>query len=66
MLRVNVVDGDCKWDQVSDEQRLLENSGSKQNVGPNDVTVYFATTLREVNGNTLQGCAGYTLIVPPS
>jgi hypothetical protein len=58
-LTLKIVDGDCKWDQVSDEQRLLHGTGSKQGVGANDVTVYFATTLREQNGNTLQGCAGH-------
>ncbi|RDJ24957.1 hypothetical protein DWF00_17250 [Bosea caraganae] len=58
-LTLNVVDGDCEWDQVSDEQKLLQNSGSRQNVGPNDITVYFATVLREKNGSTLQGCAGH-------
>lgn len=58
-LTLNVVDGDCKWDQVSDEQKLLENSGSSQGVGPNDIVVYFATTLRETDGGTLQGCAGH-------
>ncbi len=58
-LKLAVVDGDCQWDQVSDEQRLLENSGSKQFVGPNDVTVYFATVLRKKDGSTLQGCAGH-------
>lgn len=58
-LKLTVVDGDCLWDQVSDEQRLLETSGSKQFVGPNDITVYFATVLREKNGGTLQGCAGH-------
>ena len=58
-LTLNVVEGDCEWDQVSDEQRLLQNQGSKQNVGPNDVTVYFATIIREKNGKTLQGCAGH-------
>jgi peptidoglycan hydrolase-like protein with peptidoglycan-binding domain len=58
-LTLNVVEGDCEWDQLSDEQKLLENQGSKQNVGPNDVTVYFATVLREKNGGTLQGCAGH-------
>ena len=57
-LTLNVVDGDCKWDQVSDEQRLLQGLGSKQNVGSNDITVYYATTLRKANGDTLQGCAG--------
>jgi hypothetical protein len=58
-LTLTVVDGDCEWDQVSDEQRLLENLGSKQSVGRNDITVYFATTLREKDGKTLQGCAGH-------
>lgn len=58
-LALNVVDGNCEWDQVSDEQKLLQNSGSKQNVGLNDITVYFATVLREKDGTTLQGCAGH-------
>ncbi len=59
-LTLEVVEGDCKWDQVSDEQKLLQNSGSKQNVGINDITVYFATILRQKkNGKTLQGCAGH-------
>lgn len=58
-LTLKVVDGDCQWDQVSDEQKLLQNSGSNQIVGINDVTVYFATELRETSGNTLQGCAGH-------
>jgi peptidoglycan hydrolase-like protein with peptidoglycan-binding domain len=57
-LTLNVVDGDCKWDQISDEQRLLQGLGTKQNVGPNDITVYYATTLRKLDGSTLQGCAG--------
>jgi peptidoglycan hydrolase-like protein with peptidoglycan-binding domain len=57
-LELHVVDGDCKWDQVSDEQRLLQGKG-REGVGPNDIVVYFATTLREQNGNTLQGCAGH-------
>ena len=56
---LNVVDGDRKWDQVSDEQRLLQGSGSQQGVGVNDITAYFATVLREKNGNSLQGCAGH-------
>lgn len=56
---LTVVDGDCKWDQVSDEQRLLHDSGSKQGVGLNDITAYFATVLRETNGKELQGCAGH-------
>ncbi|AMJ62819.1 peptidoglycan-binding domain-containing protein [Bosea sp. PAMC 26642] len=60
-LTLKIIDGACQWDQVSDEQRLLQNSGSKQNVGPNDITVYFATVLRTdtKKGTTLQGCAGH-------
>lgn len=62
-LTLAIVDGACKWDQVSDEQKLLQNAGSKQGVGPNDITVYFATVLRtgKTKGKdvTLQGCAGH-------
>lgn len=58
-VTLNVVDGDCKWDQVSDEQRLLQGTGSQQSVGVNDITAYFATVLRQKNGSTLQGCAGH-------
>lgn len=58
-LTLTIVDGDCKWDQVSDEQKLLHASGSKQAVGPNDITAYFATTIRKTNGKELQGCAGH-------
>ena len=60
-LTLEIIDGACKWDQVSDEQKLLQNAGSKQGVGPNDVTVYFATVLRTntKKNTTLQGCAGH-------
>jgi peptidoglycan hydrolase-like protein with peptidoglycan-binding domain len=63
-LTLEIIDGACKWDQVSDEQRLLQNSGSKQGVGPNDITVYFATVIRtgkttKGKNITLQGCAGH-------
>ena len=57
-LTLKVVDGQCLWDQVSDEQQLLQNQG-RQGVGPNEIVAYFATTLREPNGDTLQGCAGH-------
>jgi peptidoglycan hydrolase-like protein with peptidoglycan-binding domain len=57
-LTLTVIDGDCKWDQLSDEQRFLQDLGDKQSVWPNDITVYYAPTLRERDGSTLQGCAG--------
>lgn len=57
-ITVTVIDGDCKWDQLSDEQRLLQDLGDKQDTHPNDITVYYAPTLRERDGGTLQGCAG--------
>ena len=57
-IKLKVVDGECKWDQVSDEQRLLQGKG-RQGVGPNELVAYFATTLRELDGSTLQGCAGH-------
>ncbi len=57
-LTLKIVDGNCKWDQVSDEQRLLQSLGNKTGIGANDITAYFATVIREENGTTLQGCAG--------
>jgi hypothetical protein len=58
-FQLTSVDGDCLWDQVSDDQRLLQSLGGTQGVGPNDIRVYFATVLKEQNGNLLQGCAGH-------
>ncbi len=58
-LVLTEVDGNCEWDQVTDEQRLLQGLGSRQGVQPNDITAYFATELREADGSTLQGCAGH-------
>lgn len=58
-LKLTIVDGDCKWDQVSDDQRLLQDLGGRQGVGPTDIIVYFASVLRETDGEELQGCAGH-------
>lgn len=58
-LKLEVVDGKCLWDQVSDDQRLLQSLGGRQGVLPNDIMVYFATILQEKKGKTLQGCAGH-------
>lgn len=57
-LKLKIVDGECLWDQVSDEQALLQDKG-REGVGPNEIVVYFATTLKEKDGTTLQGCAGH-------
>lgn len=58
-LQLTSIDGDCHWDQVSDDQRLLQGLGGMQSVRANDIRVYFATVIREQNGGTLQGCAGH-------
>ncbi len=52
------VDGDCNWNTLSEDQQLLEALG-RESVGANEVVVYFATTLRQKDGSTLQGCAGH-------
>lgn len=59
-LKLKVVDGECKWDQLSDEQTLLQGKG-RQGVGPNEIVVYFATKLQEDKTKDvfLQGCAGH-------
>lgn len=58
-LKLTIVDGQCKWDQLSDDQRLLQSLGGRQGVGPTDILVYFATTLKKLDGSTLQGCASH-------
>jgi hypothetical protein len=57
-ITLDVVDGQCLWDQVSDEQALLQGKG-RDGVGPRDVIAYFAKEIRETNGNKLDGCAGH-------
>jgi len=46
-LTLHVIDGACKWDMVSDEQRLLHSLGKSQGVLFND------------DSFLLNGCAGY-------
>jgi hypothetical protein len=58
-LKLNIVDGDCEWDQLSDEQKLLHGMGSVQAVGATDIVVYFVNTIKEVDGSLLNGCAGH-------
>ena len=53
-LKLNVIDGECHWDQESDEQRLLFALGGRQGVGPTDIVVYFANELRKLNGGVLR------------
>ena len=58
-LTLNVLDGQCKWDAVSDEQNVLYGMGDVQTVTPTDVLVYYVNGIREPDGNTLAGCAGH-------
>lgn len=59
-LTFDDVDGACLWNVVSDEQRQLHDLGdSFQNIGANDIRVYWVNRIREADGNTLAGCAGH-------
>lgn len=58
-LELNAVDGTCQWDQVSDEQRLLHSLGGDQGISPNDIRVFWANEIRQTDGSTLNGCAGF-------
>jgi len=57
-LVLTEVDGNCEWDEVSEDQELLQDLG-RQQVPPNEVVVYFATIIKEKNNETLQGCASH-------
>jgi hypothetical protein len=52
------VDGDCTWDTVSEDQQLLQDL-ARDGISSNEIAVYFATILKEKNGDTLQGCASH-------
>lgn len=57
-ITLTKVDGACKWDEVSEDQKLLQDLGRDQ-VPANQIVVYFATILRIKNNETLQGCASH-------
>jgi len=50
-LTLHVIDGACKWDMVSDEQRLLHSLGKSQGVLFNDIRVYYVNKIRTPSGN---------------
>lgn len=58
-LALNVIDGQCLWDQANDEQQLLFGLGGRQGVGPNDVLVYYVERIRRTDNSLLNGCAGH-------
>jgi len=58
-LTLDAVDGECKWDAVSDEQELLHSLGGNAGVGPFDIRVYYVNRLVQTDGSTLNGCAGH-------
>lgn len=58
-LTLNVIDGACKWDVVSDEQRLLHSLGGSQRVLINDIRVYYVNKIATPSGSLLNGCAGH-------
>lgn len=58
-LRFNVIDGECLWNQLSDEQQALHDLGGRGGVGADDILVYYVNEIREDDGGTLAGCAGH-------
>ena len=58
-LRLDASDGTCKWDQASDEMKLLTILGGRAGVGPTDVVVLYANKIKQNDGSTLNGCAGH-------
>jgi peptidoglycan hydrolase-like protein with peptidoglycan-binding domain len=58
-LRLDASDGTCKWNQASDELKLLNTLGGRQGVGLNDILVFYANRIKQNDGSTLNGCAGH-------
>jgi hypothetical protein len=63
-LTLNVVDGACSWNIVSDEQRLLHSLGNVGTMAPNDIRVYWVNEIRQPDGSALAGCAGHAAARP--
>lgn len=55
--KLNVVDGDCKWNQESPEQTELHALAG--GTGSQDVLVFFVKGIKTLSGATLNGCAGH-------
>jgi hypothetical protein len=58
-LELDASDGTCQWNQASDEQKVLNSMGGRQDVGPLDVLVYYVNGIKQKDGSALNGCAGY-------
>lgn len=58
-VKLHTIDGQCKWDQTNDEQKLLFGMGGTQGVNPTDVLVYYVNAIKKDNGDELNGCAGH-------
>jgi hypothetical protein len=56
--RLNVIDGRCQWNKVSDEQRELFAIGT-EGVPASGVLVYFVQGIMLPGGMPLNGCAGH-------
>ena len=59
LLLLDASDATCNWDDASDQQKLLEQLGGRQGVGPNDVVVYYVNQISQKSGGPLNGCAGH-------
>lgn len=56
---LRVIDGDCNWSTLSEEQSQLHSLGRAPVFRPFDIQVYFVNEIREEDGSTLTGCGGY-------
>ena len=59
LLRLDASDGTCKWNQASDELKLLNTAAGRQGIGLNDILVFYANRIKQNDGSTLNGCAGH-------
>lgn len=59
-LTLDVIDGECLWDEEShDQQELFAAGGGRSGVTVTDIMVYFVNRIREPDGSVLNGCAGH-------
>lgn len=55
-LTLDVIDGECQWNQESAEQRRLFGLGGRADSG---ILVYYVNRIQQTDGSSLNGCAGH-------
>jgi hypothetical protein len=57
-LTLDTIDGQCKWNEFSDEQTMLYDLRPSDMLAT-DVAVFYVSKIKKTDGSELAGCAGH-------